>query len=147
MTVSTSPKILVIRCSVMDGFDPAVELDRVLERRGKGWFGKYGAQIFSRMEKLKGVTLVLAGHKKGEARLPCYKIEEAVATAPSDSSSFPAYYATRMNRIGTWLLVSQLPQATVDIHDLVIKSSRSPLIQAMGRSMRGHFWCSRTGNN
>lgn len=131
----------------MDGFNPALELDHVLEAKGIAWFGKYGAPISSRLGQLKGVTLVLAGHAKGEARVPCYKVEEAVATAPADSTLFPPYYASRMSRIGTWLRVSRLPDATMDVHDLVIKSSRSPLTQAMGRSMRGHFWCSRTGNN
>lgn len=135
---------LVIRCSGLDGVNPVDEVDRVIDRCGFCWFGKYGQPINSIGNKLKTgqLQVVLAGGSKidmvGTGAL--YSLLTWSFSPPSPEH-YPTYYASKLGRISTWLKLQRAEQPVIATNDLVIKSSLLPLAKALNDSMRGHFWC------
>lgn len=136
--------VLAIRCSSMDRVNPITELDRVIDNIGWGWFGKYGQPIPETSIRKKGeIFVVLVGNYKVRVNGTGahYKLEETSSAPPSQTSHYPAYYADKLDRIGSWLKLAPAAPPDVDLSTLLVRSSRQPLRRALNNSMRGHFWC------
>lgn len=140
---------LVIRCSNLDGVNPIQEVDQVIDRLGFCWFGKYGQPIakVARQSKHDLKVVLTGGPKLGmQGRGAVYELRGCSFVTPSQDH-YPAYYADKLGRIGTWLKLERTSQANIATGELMIKSSRQPLAKALTDSMRGHFWCQRVRVN
>ncbi|MBE0533312.1 MAG: hypothetical protein IH626_21025 [Rhodospirillales bacterium] len=141
-------KFLVIRVANMDNIDAIDELDKCIAEQGVVWFGKYGRGVsatqlgaFNGTEK-KYAILVYKG-KPGRSHSYSYHWYEikAFSRKVPPSGSYPQYYKPFLNRINTWLKLSQTEMNMPGINDLYTKSSLSPVTESLSRSMSAHFFC------
>lgn len=142
--------VFVIRCSLLDGFNPIEEIDRVLEAKGCAWFGKYGQSLGL------GIQATVADQQKSSLAVLVYKSKSesggayvfrvyrakkvAIGEAPK-SGTFPAYYEKFLNRIGSWILLEEYVGPPIELHEIKTRSSAQPVLMSLSRSMRGHFSC------
>lgn len=136
---------LVVRVSLMDNLDPIAEVDKVLEKNGFCWFGKYGEplspELKARVSTANDVAVCLLFKDDSGYVMKTYAIEE-VDMAPSlKRGTYPKYYDKFMDRIGTFLKVSELKSAQPSIDDLYVHSSLNKLRNSLRKSVRGHFLC------
>lgn len=139
---------IVIRYGRLDEFDAVSEIDKVIAKRGKAWFGKYGQPLSRGLERLvqsgkEDVFVVLTGKGDGEGKRQghFYNLKRITRDVPEAKSSFPSYYQKIMGRIGCWLELEPYKGSSLELKDLVTRSSLNPLPQSLSRSMRGHFLC------
>lgn len=138
---------LVVRYGLLDDFDAIQELDKLIEKNGVAWFGKYGQPLSQAVEKASSddncdifLTLVRKAQSK-QYVYKTYSVKKICRTRPSDVDKFPEYYLPVLNRISTWVAILPSNQPQVDLKDLVTKSSAIPVLESLGSSMRGHFLC------
>lgn len=137
-------RVLVIRCSFIDGVNPVEEVNYVLHRLGYCWFGKYGQPIGS-FPAARPLPVAFAGGgiSGSEGKLPIFAATEWATAATPPKIGYPGYYKRHLSRVGTWLRLESLNPNNIDIAELRVRSSSQPLKLALRESMRGHFWCSR----
>jgi hypothetical protein len=137
---------IVIRVGLQDNVDPIDEVDNVIEKMGYCWFGKYGEPLhqtlIERVPNKKDVAICLIYKSKTTGyRMKTYFAEEVSANPVLPKNSYPAYYSTFMNRIGTFVKVSPYKGVSPTINDLYVKSSLNKLASSLQKSIRGHFVC------
>lgn len=145
-------RVLLIRCSHLDGLDPIQEIENLMLTNASAWFGKYGQGIgfpspihrddtqSTRAHLSNNVILVALSSIE---RTAFFRLRNWSRTPPTDEGVFPQYYRAVMSRIGTWLELSEwTDEGDMSLDDLVIRSSRRSAKSALRASMRGHFWCS-----
>lgn len=136
---------LVVRVSMLDGVDPIDEVDRVLTKMGFCWFAKYGQPIHGpllyRLEEEADVALTLVYKNVNGYKLASYHIEEISSSPKLETGTFPPYYVKFLNRVGSFIKITELrgPQPGTD--DLEVRSSLNTLTKALRTSMRGYFIC------
>lgn len=139
---------IVIRVGLQDSVDPIEEVDKVIDKLGYCWFGKYGEplnqSLAERVATLKDVAICLIYREKAKSyRMRVYGAIEVSARPKLPKNSYPTYYASFMNRIGTFIhLVPYIGEAPA-MSDLYVKSSLNKLADALHKSVRGHFVCMR----
>ena len=140
-------QFLVVRCSFIDGVDPIEEINRVIERKGHAWFGKYGGPLARSLgETVRDpnvntfVVLVQKDTGANYAARP-FRLLEVTKNRPKRRDHYPRYYDKVIGRIGDWLKVAPYDGPTFDIRKLQIRSSAQPLLRTLGLSMRGYFLC------
>jgi len=141
---------LVVRYGLIDEFNAVDELERVVDKHGYAWFGKYGQPLSLEIEKIVSsdtddvyMTLV---RKATITEVPgyvwrTYKVTGISRASPEKSNEYPSYYKATITRIRSWIRVRPTGEPEIDIKKLVTKSSSTPLTQSLGSSMRGHFLC------
>lgn len=143
---SNSKKVLVIRCSLIDGVDPIEELRGVIAVHGFAWFGKYGVPVKSFKPDADGSypLVLLVGNSKftmGGGLGILYNATKCMFIPPMNEPAFPNYYLRYMDRISTWFRLQPESTPPIDLSELSVISSRQSLKRALASSMRGHFWC------
>jgi hypothetical protein len=144
------PHIIVIRCSLLDGFDPIGEIDNILKRRKGAWFGKYGQpigpetkQTLDSKERKIYAVLVRKGKDEegGQYIFKAYNILDVMRDELPVGAAYPKYYAAFMDRIRTWVFLAPYDGPDFNLGDLTTRSSFQPLRNSLSQSMKGHFNC------
>ena len=145
---TTRRHYFVVRVSKVDDRDVMDELDAVITDRGYAWFGKYGRPMgIPPQESLKDSRLVViqrcVTHRGVNYRTKLYAVKSFARLRPSDKA-FPTYYNEFLDRIRTWVKISQSnDKENILIQDLLVKSSYTPLTESLRTSMSSHFICWR----
>ncbi|UVC08671.1 hypothetical protein IHQ71_26675 [Rhizobium sp. TH2] len=141
MKIEKPKKILVIRVSKMDGVDPVEEIQKVIDKKGHCWFGKYGRLIgVKAFGKAVSKNIVIIS-KEGRTYKPYLFRRSAVQRTIPEDCCYPLYYNEFLRRISFWMKLRALPPYELDLADLQIVSSKMPLREMLGQAMSGHFIC------
>lgn len=127
--------------SSLDGRDPIEEVQKVIDKDGYCWFGKYGRPIgIDCFSKSCSSNIIIANKDASGYTLYTFKRLEAQRFRPEDGC-YPKYYHEFLGRIGTWIKLENAPHANFKTSDLIIHSTKSSLISAFKGSMSSHFIC------
>jgi hypothetical protein len=145
----SSSRFLVIRCSRLDGVNPIDEVDKVIAARGHCWFAKYGIPVKSLPASSNKTYVALTGATSNHdtSVLSVYELRQMSREQPKMTADYPKYYQNHLHRVSTWLELVPATRSTLSIDEFFVKSSLQPLKNTLHGSMRGHFWCSRRGND
>ena len=131
---------LVVRVSKLDSVDPIAEINRVIDKEGASWFGKYGRPIkMLKLDELCPPVLVLVIRNQKHYESATYEIIGQSRRTPK-SGMFPDYYKSVLRRISSWFKIKHT-EKSVEINDLIVKSSGQTLAEALHGSMSAHFLC------
>jgi len=150
MTYTPTPIYIVLRYGALDPTDAVAEIEKVLQKTGRAWFGKYGQPLNIGIEqlvkyqeqKIYAVLTRKARRNEGSGYVfRMYDVRDISRTVPKRKSSYPAYYLKNLRRIGSWVELEEYSGPKIDLSQLETKSSVQPLLQSLGSSMRAHFFC------
>jgi len=144
------PHVVVIRCSLLDGFDPIGEIDRLIEVHEKACFGKYGQPLGQEIKETIGskerdvyALLVRKGgnDEGGQYIYKAYRVLDVLRDELPKNPIFPQYYTRFMSRIRTWVWLAAYDGPTFNLDEIKTRSSDQPVLKSLGHSMKGHFNC------
>lgn len=142
------PHVVVVRCSLLDGYDPIAEIDKLVRTKKSAWFAKYGQplgpQIGETLQDRARDVYALLVHKGkaedgGQYILKLYRVLDITKDETPPSGSFPRYYVAFLSRIRTWIRLAPYEGVAVTFDDLTTRSSGLPLRKSLAQSMKGHF--------
>jgi hypothetical protein len=140
--------VIVVRCSMLDGYDPIGEIDKLVRSRKKAWFGKYGQplgpqlkQTLNTGEREVFALLIRKGSPEegGEHIFKVYRLLDVAVEQTPSKGWYPSYYVSFLGRIRSWILLAPYDGPQITLDDLVTRSSGLPLRKSLARSMKGHF--------
>jgi hypothetical protein len=133
------PFYLILRITQVAEFDPIEELAKILTARGCVWYAKYGRLVRITNLHESPLELVLSVRHKGRYRTASFKVDGVSLRRPS-IGCYPSYYD--LSRATLWFKLSR-GGVVPSLDDLITKSSRRPIREAMSLSSSSHFWCVR----
>lgn len=150
MQSNQEPLYLVIRYGFTAKVDAVQEIEKVMAKRGKAWFGKYGQPIGRNLQQLvdakKREVFVVLTRRGINADASGYfsqtfKLRQLTRTAPKHKAEFPSYYCEHLKNISSWLELEPYHGPRIDLKYLITVSSLIPLLHSFRASQRGHFLC------
>lgn len=142
------PHVVVVRCSLLDGYDPIAEIDKLVRTKKSAWFGKYGQPLGPRIketlesgEREVYALLVRKGKEEegGQYIFKLYRVLDITKDVTPPAGAYPRYYSAFLNRIRTWIRLAPYEGVEVSLDDLTTRSSGLPLRKSLAQSMKGHF--------
>ncbi len=159
LTKAGTPIHLVVRFSdrLLHGVDTIAEHQKVLERRGKVWFGKVGKpmgdttlEVLDRQVRA-GVPSYMYLVQRTENKYDAWKgtLVEVQNYAPTNHTELiPTYYfgTLHLENLGFWAQLSDLVPVTGDeLSKLYSVSSHTAIVQTLLSSMAGLFVVTKEG--
>ena len=146
MILSKDSKQLLLKFGYLHGIDCIEEHQNVINKLGYVWFGKIGAKPkFGTIEKMldsevKSNFIILKSTKE------CYlcKFDKYSLTIPENG--FPEYYISRLrmksDTFSIWFRIIEMKKVSnlTSLQEIVVESSRNPLLVACKQSMAAHFF-------
>jgi hypothetical protein len=143
MIIEKGKDMLCMRFVNVGGYDCIEEHKTLLNKNGFVWFGKIGNKPTDRaLEKMiqdKSNYILL----KDPSKAYICTFETYQYDMPTDG--FPAYYSTEIlpnRKFSIWfklLYITEVTDLSV-LNDIVLKSSRSPILETARKSMASHFY-------
>ncbi len=143
--MDTNKVYLVIRVGTIPelNVNPTIELDALIKKNGFCYFGKIGKN--PSIPKLKAhlkdkiVYLVTAHKINGVFKGASYKLLDVVVDRMPPKGQYPLYY-NEIGPIKTWFKISD-HKDSVNLNNLILKSSGNNLIDSITRSSGSLFTC------
>lgn len=136
---------ICIRYSDLKSIDCATEHKNVIDKKGYVWFGKIGSK--PRRDILDTILEEKTNYIILKSKKDCYicTFEKYTEQIPEDKN-YPKYYDESFNleNFTIWFkLTSMIKVEDQDIlSNIIVKSSKNPLINACNKSMASHFFTS-----
>ena len=141
-------RYIAIRTGKLDKEDAMEEVDKIIKEKGYCWFGKYGQPLNKMIKEgikkddIEYYVVLIQTDPNAEDgyKYKAYKMIDIRGNKPKDTA-YPEYYKKIFSRIGVWLKLEKYNGKKVNLTDLVVKSSATPLRRTLRSSLRGHFSC------
>ncbi len=142
--IEKGKKLICIRFVDLGGFDCIGEHNKLIKQNGYVWFAKIGNKIATKVvEKMiddETPYLLLKDPRKAYIA----EFSEFCEVTPSDGG-YPDYYKTEIPQsriISTWFQLTSIKKVDdlAILNDVVLISSRRPILETTKKSMASHFF-------
>lgn len=144
INITKGKEILCLRFANVGGLDCIQEHIKILNKSGYVWFGKIGnkpsSKILNEMIENKSNYILLKEPKKA-----CICQFEVYGDGVPDISEYPNYYNTEIlptRQFSIWFKLTSIIKVNSmsELDNIVVKSSRSPILETSRKSMNSQFY-------